>query len=121
MKLKDEKWIKAIPQSQNHGSGILQKKLWRLVSDYCRIRDWYAYEGKCVATGAKIGHWRLGQAGHFRPYSTCRGMFKFDERNIFLQSPRSNSWGGYDDWINFEYNVICRTGNDRKMLDKINL
>jgi hypothetical protein len=113
-------WIRAIPISQNHGSGILQKKLWRLVSDYVRIRDWYEY-GTCVATGKRIEHWKDGQAGHFRPYSICRGIFKFDERNIFLQSARSNSWGGYDDWIVFEAEVTRRTGEDKDSMDRLNL
>lgn len=116
------KWIKAIKLSGGeHGSGILQKKLWRLVSDFVRIRDWYAYNGQCVATGRKIGHWREGHAGHFRPYSICRGIFKFDERNIFLQSAKSNNWGGYDDWIAFEDEVVRRTSYDKAGMDRLNL
>lgn len=94
--MKLEKWIKAIPESQAHGSGTLQKRLWRLVSDYVRIRDWYKYGGKCVATGEHIGHWREGNAGHYKSYSVCNGMFKFDESNVHLQTARSNSWGGME-------------------------
>ena len=113
-------WIRAIPISQGHGSGILQKKLWRLVSDLVRIRDWYEYK-VCVATGKKIEHWTLGDAGHFRPYSICRGIFKFDERNIFLQSKRSNGFGEYDDWIAFEDEVVRRTSYDKAGMDRLNL
>lgn len=118
---KSEAWIKAIPPATGHGSGNLQKRLWRLVSDFVRIRDFYLYKGACVATGRVIGHWNMGDAGHFRPYSICRGMFKFDERNIFLQSKRSNGFGEYDDWIAFEDEVVRRTSYTKAALDKINL
>lgn len=62
-KLASKAWIKAIPPSTSHGTGTLQKRLWRLVSDFVRIRDWYKY-GTCVATGVKIENWRSGDAGH---------------------------------------------------------
>lgn len=121
LKMGDRAWIKAIPYSKtNHGAGVLQKRLWTLTSHFVRIGDWHKYK-VCVATGKKIEHWSDGQAGHFRPYSTCRGIFKFDTRNIFLQSASSNGWGGYDDWIAFENEVIRRTGMDRKAIDKANL
>ena len=94
-------WIKAIPESQAHGSGTYQKRLWRLVSDFVRIRDFHSFQGRCVATGAKIGHWRDGNAGHYKSYSVCNGMFKFDESNIHLQSAQSNAWGGMDIGHNF--------------------
>lgn len=93
MKLSDQKWIKAIPQSQNHGSGTLQKRLWRVTSDYIRIRDFEKY-GRYVDTGNKIYDWKESQAGHFISYSVCNGMFKWDEDNIHAQSATGNSWGG---------------------------
>lgn len=96
MRLADQKWIKAIPfQQGNHGSGILQKKLWTLVSSFVRIRDFYDY-GTYVDNGEPIKHWRASDAGHFIAYSVCRGMYKFCENNIHAQSPRSNSWGSME-------------------------
>lgn len=103
-------WIKAIPQSSAHGAGNLQKRLWRLVSDYVRCRDWYAYDGRCVATGRRIERWQDGNAGHFKAYSKCNAMFKFDETNIHLQSAQSNSWGDLDDWKAYEAELIRRYG-----------
>lgn len=90
---KEPKWVKSIPPAQGHGSGDLQKRLWRVVSDYVRIRDFYNY-GTCVATGARITDWRNTDAGHYHSYSTCNGMFKFDIWNIHAQSKQSNAWGG---------------------------
>ena len=120
LKASQAKWIKAVPSTGTHGSGTLQKRLWRLVSDFVRIRDWHKYK-TCVATGKIIERWQDGQAGHFRPYSICRGIFKFDERNIFLQNAKSNRWGGYDDWIAFEDEVVRRTSYDKDGMDRLNL
>lgn len=113
-------WIKAIPESPSHGTGTLQKRLWRLVSDYVRIRDWYVYRGKCVATGRFIPHWNQSNAGHFKPYSKCNGLFKFDPRNVFMQYSQSNIMGSYEDWIAFEAEITRRTGMTRHDIDSIN-
>ena len=101
-----DKWIKAIPEG-SHGSGTLQKRLWRATSDFVRLRDWYKYRS-CTATNRPIERWQDGQAGHFISYSKCNGMFKFDTDNIFLQSAYSNAWGDYDDWLEFERNIKLR-------------
>lgn len=111
-------YIKAIPESQAHGSGTYQKRLWRLVSDYVRIRDWYDHK-VCVATGTKIEHWTKGQAGHLKPYSTCNGLFKFDLRNIHMQSSSSNKWGNYDTFKDFE-KVVRNRGYDFDAFEKEN-
>ena len=89
-------WVKSIPESSAHGSGTYQKRLWRLVSDTVRIRDFYSFKGRCVATEAILGDWRGGNAGHWKSYSCCNGMYKFDPENIHLQSASSNSWGGME-------------------------
>ena len=103
-------WLKAIPESQAHGSGTFQKRLWRLTSDYVRIRDFYLY-GCCAATGKRIEHWSQGQAGHLKPYSTCNALFKFDVRNIHLQSASSNKWGNFDTFRDYE-KVVRNRGYD---------
>lgn len=113
-----EKWIKAIPESSAHGSGTYEKRLWRLVSDFVRIRDWYKYGGRCVATGVYIPNWKEGQAGHYKSYNVCDGMFKFDEMNIHLQSASSNGWGGQEVGFGFGKELIRRYG--KGYLEKIN-
>lgn len=111
-------WLRAIPESKAHGSGTYQKRLWRVVSDYVRIRDWYKYR-VCVATGARIEHWSEGQAGHLKPYSGCNALYKFDVRNIHLQSASSNKWGNRDTWREYERVVISR-GYDVEAFEKEN-
>lgn len=106
------KWILAIPISTGHGSGKLQKKLWRLTSDFVRIRDWHKYGKRCVATGTLIERWKDGDAGHYKSYSVCNGMFKFDEMNIHMQSPRSNAWGGMEIGHNFAEELCRRYGEN---------
>jgi len=103
-------WLKAIPESQSHGSGTYQKRLWRLTSDYVRIRDFHLF-GVCAATGARIEHWRDGQAGHLKPYTNCNALYKFDLRNIHMQSASSNKWGNFDTFRDFE-KVVRNRGYD---------
>jgi len=102
------KWVKAIPKG-SHGSGDLQKRLWRLTSDFVRIRDWTNYTVS-VSTGLYIENWRDGDAGHYKPYSTCNGIFKFDEINIHLQDKKSNGFGGADDGYKFGDTLKVRYG-----------
>lgn len=104
-------WAKAIPESQSHGSGTLQKRLWRLKSDYVRIRDFTAYGGKDVASPRILATWQEGHAGHLKPYSRCNGMFKFNELNIHLQSANTNKWPTRDDWAYYENELKERYGD----------
>lgn len=101
------RWVKSIPESQAHGSGTFQKRLWKLTSDYVRIRDFYKYR-TCAATGKRFEHWKDSHAGHLKPYSTCNCLFKFDVRNIHAQHGNSNKFGNYDDFRNFEKEVKRR-------------
>ncbi len=105
------KWVKSIPPSPSHGTGTLQKRLWRLTSDFVRLRDTYHHKGICVATGKKIGHYKQGDAGHYKPYATCNGMFKFNPINIHLQSKTSNGWGGQEIGHAFGEELKRRYGN----------
>ena len=104
------KWIQAIPENKSHGSGTYQKRLWKLTSDYVRIRDFYKY-GRCVATGEHFSEWKGAnvQAGHLKNYATCNGLYKFDVRNIHAQSSRSNRFPTYDDHINFSGTKLHRS------------
>ena len=113
-----EPWVRAVPESTSHGSGTLQKRLWRLTSDAVRIRDWYNFRGECVATGNKISNWRDGDAGHWKSYAVCRGLFKFHLSNIHLQSKTSNGWGGQELGHSFGENLKKRYGEG--MLEHIN-
>lgn len=111
-------WLRAIPESQSHGSGTFQKRLWKITSDYVRIRDFYAY-GCCVATGKRFEHWNESHAGHLKPYSTCNGLFKFDIRNIHAQHGNSNKWGNFDTFRDFE-KVVRNRGYDFDLFEKEN-
>lgn len=69
----------------NTKNSRLKKKLWKLVSEYVRRRDF----GVCFTCGAKK-HWRQMQAGHFIPKKICGADLYFDERNIHCQCFRCN-------------------------------
>ena len=105
-------WLKAIPESNSHGSGTLQKRLWKITSDYVRITDWYQFKGKCVATGQHIESWQASNAGHFLSYVGCYNMFKFDRRNIHMQQAKSNLLGDHMDGKKFGDTLEIRYGKD---------
>ncbi len=103
-------WIKAIPRG-SHGSGHLEQRLWRLKSDFVRIRDWTAF-GTFIDTGAKIENWYDAHAGHYRSYAECNGMFKFHEMNIHAQSAMGNKLGTSTIWEAYKANLTRRYGEE---------
>lgn len=117
---KPPRWVKTIPQG-SHGSFIFQKKLWKTVSDYVRILDFYAF-GSCISCGRKFQSWQESDAGHYKSFSSCRGYSKFDTRNIFAQCKICNSVGSSsfvsakDTNViggNFKDNIRSRFGEER--------
>lgn len=105
------KWLRAIPKG-TYGSGALQKRLWKLTSDLCRIRDFHKY-GTCVATGKIITSWKNEtDGGHFVPYATCNGIFKFSPKNVHMQTSASNQWGGEKDKFKYEETLEERYGRE---------
>lgn len=111
------KWLKAIPESASHGSGTYEQRLWRLTSDFVRIRDWYKYNKRTV-DGKWLENWDEGQAGHYISYSKCKNLFKFDPINIHMQSAKSNMLSSASDGYIFGEELKRRYG--QKILEKIN-
>lgn len=81
-------WFRSLPLGA-HGSTPSQKKAWKVVSDFVRQRDWDRYK-RCVSCGAYLESWQKGHAGHWRAWSVCHGIFKYDLRNIALQCASCN-------------------------------
>lgn len=117
---KPPRWTKCIPQG-SHGSFIMQKKLWKTVSDYVRILDFHAF-GKCISCNRRFQTWQESQGGHYKAFSSCRGFSKFDVRNIFAQCAICNS-AGSKNFVsskdtnviggNFKDNIRSRFGEER--------
>lgn len=84
-------WIKSIPQG-THGSTLIQKKFWKITSDYVRIRDFYLFRS-CTSCGKYFQDWKDSQAGHYKAWGSCRGYSKFHVDNIFAQCAVCNSSG----------------------------
>lgn len=83
-------WYNKIKPSKGHGSGVVQQRAWRVVSEYVRQRDFNKYR-KCVSCPHVFQDWKEGQAGHYHPFTLCHGIYKFDPENIFLQCAPCNS------------------------------
>jgi len=105
------KWIGCIPQG-SHGSSSIQKKYWKLVSDYIRIHDTEKY-GICISCLRKITY-ETCQAGHFKSWASCRGYSKWDIQNIFAQCAFCNTgFNSNEVGASFKENIIQRHGKDR--------
>lgn len=84
-------WLGKIPPGA-HGSGPIQKKYWKVTSDFVRIRDFYAFGGECISCPRRLD-WIDLQAGHCKAWGACRGYSKWDLLNIFGQCPYCNKNG----------------------------
>lgn len=80
-------WFKSLPSQANHGSNKEQRKLWRLVSETVRLRD---YKKGCVSCGRYFDSWKDAQCGHYRAWSICNGMFKFNLKVLAAQCAHCN-------------------------------
>lgn len=85
------KWLGCIPQG-SHGSTIIQRKYWKVTSDYVRIHDFEKKLG-CISCGKKFFSWEEAQCGHYKAWASCRGYSKWDTRNLFIQCAICNSSG----------------------------
>lgn len=102
-------WYGKIKPSKGHGSGVIQQRAWRVVSEYVRQRDWKL---GCVSCGVKFEHWQDSQAGHFIPWSTCHGMYKYDLENLSAQCMSCNAWGGASAGHNYAIELEKRRGKE---------
>jgi len=81
-------WFMAIPTG-SHGSSPVQKRLWKLTSDFVRIYDFEMY-GVCASCGKIIGDWKDGDAGHYKAWAVCNNYFKFNRINLAYQCSNCN-------------------------------
>lgn len=85
------KWIGCIPQG-SHGSTILQKKLWKVVSDFVRIQHFYLHGAICFGClEHKILHWKDGQAGHWKSWGYSNSYAKYEIRNLLMICANCNN------------------------------
>lgn len=104
-------WLGKIPLG-SHGSGAIQKKYWKVTSDYVRIRDFYQFKGKCISCNKRMD-WQDLQAGHCKSWASCRGYSKWDMLNLFGQCPYCNKFGDALTGKNFTEEIKNRYGQER--------
>lgn len=112
--VKKSTWWKCVPEG-SHGTGTLQKRLWKAISDTVRIHDIHAYHC-CISCGKYFTDWNNPdwQAGHYNPYSVCRGYSKFDTDNIFGQCSYCNrGFNGAPAGVRFKQEIVNRFGQER--------
>lgn len=103
-------WFMVIPPG-SHGSNPIQKRLWKLTSDFVRIRDWETW-GTCVSSGKRIEHWKDGDCGHWKPWAVCNAYFKFHTINLSLQGKNDNRGNGGEVGYKFAEEMKRRYGDN---------
>lgn len=83
------KWFSKLPAG-SHGSTPSQKKAWKVVSDYVRKTDWETSRKCRDGCGAIIEDWKDADCGHWKSWSVCHGMFKYELKNLALQASNCN-------------------------------
>lgn len=69
----------------------LQRKLWKLCSEYIRRKDADEMEYVRCFTCGKSDHWKRLQCGHYIPSSVSLYL-RYDEMNLKPQCVRCNMW-----------------------------
>lgn len=82
MKYTVPSWFKQITPG-SHGNTPSQKRLWRVVSEYVRQRDWNRYKC-CTVCSTYLPDWKDGDCGHYRAWSVSNGFFKYELTNLAL-------------------------------------
>lgn len=114
------KWLTAIPYG-SHGSTPLQKRFWKLTSDYVRIRDFYKYGDKCVSCETRLERWQDGQAAHWKGWTSCNSYVKFNKMNLALSCATCNKFGDQDTGYRFTLEMVRRYGDSFiKLMDDMN-
>ncbi len=104
-------WLGKIPLG-SHGSGAIQKKYWKVTSDFVRIRDASEFAGRCISCGKRMD-WQDLQAGHCKSWASCRGYSKWDMLNIFGQCSYCNHNADALVGKNFTEEIKKRYGKER--------
>lgn len=108
MKWTPPKWLNKIPFG-SHGSNPVQKKVWKLTSDYVRIRDWMKYK-KCVSCSKSLQNWNDGDAAHYLAWTICNSLFKYEPDNLALSCKYCNNSPSGDVGYRFALELQQRHG-----------
>lgn len=82
MTYKPPRWFTGIQPLKSHGHGVYQQRLWRVVANHVKQRDFTLRAGRCVSCHRRVSDWTEYQAGHYKAWSVCNGFFKFEPKNI---------------------------------------
>lgn len=108
-------WFMAIPVG-SHGSNPVQKRLWKLTSDYVRIFDAEKY-GVCASCPNRIENWQNGDCGHYKGWTSCHNYFKFNRINLSWQCNYCNRLS--DGSIGYRFSETLKMRHGNTILDDI--
>lgn len=115
-------WLGVIPMG-SHGSTPVQKKCWKIVSDFVRIKDYHTYGGYCPGCRQfRFQSYKDGHCGHWKSWGASSGYAKYEIRNLLLICPNCNNNENGQIGFNIGSELIMRYGPDNpEYIDMMNL
>ena len=108
-------WITPIPTG-SHGSTKIQKKLWKIISDFVRIKDYHAYGGLCPGCKQfKFHTYKDMQAGHWKSWGASNSYAKYEIRNLCGICANCNNNENGEIGFNIGIELIYRHGEDNQL------
>lgn len=106
------KWIGGIPHG-SHGNTSIQKKAWKVTSDYSRISDFNKYGGVCPGCNEwKFDTWKDGQAGHWKAWGSIHAYGKYELKNLCMICSTCNKYENGQIGFNIGAELLDRHGID---------
>lgn len=115
---KPPKWFNTIAPG-SHGSNPVQKRLWKLTSDYVRIHEFYTYGNKCVSCNRQFESWKSAQCGHYKTWGASNSYAKYNLQNLAIQCAFCNRDSGANIGYKFAEQLKQRHGDD--ILERIEI
>jgi len=85
-------------------------RAWAILSDYSRLRDFARYQGRCVSSGERVGHWRDFHSGHYASMGSCGASAGFYDLNVHGQTYYENMHGGMESGGRYKDELVKRYG-----------
>lgn len=87
----------------------IKGKAWRILTDYCRQRDFILY-GVCVSCSKAIKDWKECDGGHYISMGGHGALIGFSEKNVHGQCSGCNLFASQHTGVTYRDTLVQRNG-----------
>ena len=87
----------------------IKGKAWRVLTDYCRQRDFIKY-GVCVSCTKSVKDWKDCDGGHYISMGGHGALIGFSESNVHLQCSSCNLFASQHTGVIYQDTLVTRYG-----------